>query len=158
MQALIGIAIAALEPVEEASTSAPINPLNEAALEAHQRLVEQEEEWAKADTEGGDGGEAVTISQAERDQLVAKARRVDERNAQRKENRSRPGRASNNIENPCEVNASPDVAGHILPHLRWVGQSGQSAKKQEQQPHASAPLSKQMQKRLVIMDDEDYAA
>lgn len=157
MQALIGIAIASLEPAEEASTSAPIDPLNDAALEAHQRLLEQEEEWAKADTEGGDGGEAVTISQAEKDQFVAKARRVDERNAQRKENRSRPGRTSNNNENPYEVDASPDVAGQILPHLRWVGQSGQSAQK-KQQPHASAPLSKQMQKRLVIMDDQDYEA
>lgn len=97
----------------------------------------------------------MTISQAERDQFVAKARRMDERGAQRREKQIHPGRASSILEDPYEKKALSNVAGYVLPHLRGNGESGRPTNK-KQQSHSSAPLSKQMQKRLVIREDQDY--
>ncbi len=157
------MAIATLDPAHKAPTSASAEFLDEAALQ------DQQEEWADADDEGGDGGEAVTIARAEFDHSLSKGRKADERALQRNRNQGRLSRASNTF-GPShasavkgtytdmttqESNPLPKPTGSVLPHLRGLPKSKEPTS-QAQRPGASTSLSKQVQKRLVIMDDEEY--
>ena len=178
LQALVGIAIAALDPAKKAPASVPIELLDEAALEARQGLTDETAEWANADEEGGDGGEAVSISQSEFDQSMSKGRKADERALKKNQNRSRRSKgyetsAAQNVSGwedgqdgarRQKENITTKPAGYILPHMRGISTTVESEPKP--QPSGQAidtkpknklpPLSQQMQKRLVIMDDEEY--
>ena len=149
--------------------SDPAELLDEAALEARQRLTEEKEEWANADGEGGDGGEAVTISRLEVDRSMSKRRKADERAMQKLWNQSRsaeggksfgPSRESgrkndDNRTTEQKKTTAAKPSGYIPPHLRGLSKPVQSESK-SRQSSAPAPLSQQMQKRLVIMDDDEY--
>ena len=178
MQALVGIALAALDPAKKAPASLPTELLNEAALEARQHLGEAEAQWADADEEGGDGGEAVSVSQLEFDQSMSKGRKADERALKRNQNKSRQSKgyetsaarsASARGKGHGEVAAHRDTnatkpTGYVLPHMRGLPRPVESEPKSKPsdkaigtKPNGKLPqLSQQMQKRLVIMDDEEY--
>ena len=172
------MAISALDPAKKAPASVPVELLDEAALEARRCLTDEKADWADADEEGGDGGEPVSISRSEFDQCMSKGRKADERAVRKNQNWSRPNRThgtraahhvheqdSSHKESTARKDQLPSrPAGYILPHRR-----GRSKPTGSESPTLSpnqtvstkpkgrmARLGPQMQKRLVIMDDEEY--
>lgn len=169
MQALIGITIAALDSAKVASANAPAQHLDEISVEVRERLEVEKGEWADADEDGGDGGEAISISRSEFDQLLSKGRKAEERAIQKEWNRSHRRRGGTAFKSSQAAirkdadkdttdqrhNASAKPVGYIPPHLRGLTKFPKSSP-QMQQSEVSGPVSEQMQKRLVIMDDEEY--
>lgn len=61
MQALVAIAIGALDTCNVPHMPPSQQSLDEAALNARARIMEEYDEWDQANEEGGDGGEAVKL-------------------------------------------------------------------------------------------------
>ena len=196
MQALVGIAIAALDPAKAALASAPAQHLDETGLKVRECPEEEKGEWTDADEDGGDGGEAITISRSEFDQLLSKGRKAEERAMQKEWNRSHRSRGGTAFRSSQAAtgkdidtdtieqrhNASAKRGGYIPPHLRRHTKSADTTQQehkasakpvgyipphlrgrtksvqpsQTQQADFPGSVSGQMQKRLVIMDDEEY--
>ena len=181
MQSLIGISLAAINSATKGHNSVSDTQLDEAAMEAKARLQEDKEEWANADEEGGDGGPPVSVQQAEFNQAMSKGRRADEKQLQKLWNQSRAvkgGKKCGNASQPTagsgrnygydratqqkEFAAQP--AGCLPPYLRGMAKPVESESKTQHRDGAEngvpkvalPPLSQQMQKRLVIIDDEEY--
>ena len=145
MQALIGIALAACDPTRKSSTSAPVDPSDEAAAENEERRKEEEAEWADIEAEAGDGGKGLSISDLEFDLNMGKSRQTRERPTKGK---SAPKYAPS--ASPLHPHGPPKPKKPESPH-----QHSGPAKNNEPNGNVAA-LSQQMQKRMVIMDDEEY--
>lgn len=178
LQALIGIALAALDPAKKAPASPLAELLDEAALEARQKLTEEYQEWADADEEGDDGGDAVKILQLEVELSLSKERKKKEKASQKNWNQSQQTTGGKTFERPTTAVKEKDYGGEMKqqeiaatkpaqqtpPHLRGLSMPVESRSKSleaeginKTKPKVALPkLSQQMQKRLVIMDDEEY--
>ncbi len=145
MQALLGITLASLDPTRRTSASVPFDPSEEAPQDESERRIEEEAEWADIEAEAVDGGKGLSISDLEFDLSMAKESKARERE-------SKGSTASKH--------AQSSVLSH--PQGQFNSSKSRSSYQQSTQAKSSKPkstpksLSQQMQKRLVIMDDEEY--